>query len=55
MRQVPKPVFLIITQSPFCTDFMEDPTLETKKAPFVAAYRGRVGVPRRDVKGGLEG
>jgi hypothetical protein len=48
-------VFFIITQSPFERDFMEDPTAETEKTPSLPPTAEGSGVPRREVKGGLEG
>src|ERR1700737_284299 len=55
VRHVPKPVLRMITQSPFCNPFMADPTEVTRKEPSLPATAlGRV-VPRREVKGGLDG
>ena len=55
VRQVPKPVDFIITQSPFWRVLMDEPTPETSKQPSLPATAEGVGVPRREVKGGLEG
>ena len=52
---MPKPVLRMITQSPFCSDFMEEPTDETQKAPSLPPTAEGWGVPRSEVKGGLEG
>jgi hypothetical protein len=45
----------MITQSPFWSDFMDDPTLVMEKTPSLPPTAEGWGVPRREVKGGLEG
>jgi hypothetical protein len=45
----------MITQSPFETDFMFEPTDTTSKQPSLPPTALGAEVPRRDVKGGLAG
>ncbi len=55
MRQVPNPVDFMITQSFLERSLTEDPTAETLKTPSFPPTAEGSGVPRREVKGGLEG
>ena len=55
VRHVPKPVEDVITQSPLETLFMDEPMERTSKEPSLPPTADGEGVPRREVKRGLEG
>jgi hypothetical protein len=48
-------VDFIITQSPLEALFMDEPMERTSKEPSLPPTADGEGVPRREVKGGLEG